>query len=100
VQYAIVEYESHRAAAMARRRLIPERVELWGREIIVEWATPHNFMKVSSFVPVKATSIRNSDRYLLFITPGKTVKSWPKFSLKIFDFETSHKIRFDLIKLR
>ncbi|XP_069685014.1 uncharacterized protein [Periplaneta americana] len=42
VQYAIVEYDSHRSAAMARRRLIPERVELWGREIIVDWATPHS----------------------------------------------------------
>lgn len=47
-QYALVEYESHHAAAMARRRLIPDRVQLWGREIIVEWATPHISMKVSS----------------------------------------------------
>jgi hypothetical protein len=47
VQYAIVDYESHRLAAMARKRLIPETVELWGRGIIVEWATPHLFKKVS-----------------------------------------------------
>ncbi|XP_068084815.1 uncharacterized protein [Anabrus simplex] len=37
-QYAIVEYESHRDAAMARRRLIPERIKLWGRDIVVDWA--------------------------------------------------------------
>jgi hypothetical protein len=62
VQYAIVEYESHRAAAMARRRLIPERVELWGREIIVEWATPCFMNKVSFPASVKTTSVRNRDR--------------------------------------
>ncbi|KAJ9588528.1 hypothetical protein L9F63_018110, partial [Diploptera punctata] len=45
VQYAIVEYDSHRSAAMARRRLIPERIQLWGREIIVDWATPQNRTK-------------------------------------------------------
>ncbi|PSN58255.1 hypothetical protein C0J52_00177 [Blattella germanica] len=49
-QYAIVEYDSHRSAAMARRRLVPERVQLWGREIIVEWATPQSRSnKVSPF---------------------------------------------------
>ena len=46
VQYAIVEYDSHRSAAMARRRLIPERIQLWGRDIIVDWATPQNRSKV------------------------------------------------------
>ncbi|GLH06476.1 Sex-lethal homolog, partial [Gryllus bimaculatus] len=36
--FVIAEYESHRAAAMARRRLLPARLELWGHEVSVEWA--------------------------------------------------------------
>lgn len=38
--FAFVEYESHRAAAMARRKLIPGKVELWNHEIAVDWAEP------------------------------------------------------------
>ena len=38
--FAFVEYESHRAAAMARRKLIPGRIELWGHTIAVDWAEP------------------------------------------------------------
>jgi hypothetical protein len=75
VQYAVVEYESHRAAAMARRRLVPAKTELWGKKIIVEWAIPQNLKKVSSFFALlKAIRIRNSDRYLLFIIVEKLLK--------------------------
>lgn len=38
--FAFVEYESHRAAAMARRKLIPGRIQLWGQNIAVDWAEP------------------------------------------------------------
>ena len=38
--FAFVEYESHRAAAMARRKLIPGRIQLWGHTIAVDWAEP------------------------------------------------------------
>jgi len=38
--FAFVEYESHRAAAMARRKLIPGRIQLWGHQIAVDWAEP------------------------------------------------------------
>ncbi len=38
--FAFVEYESHRAAAMARRKLIPGRIQLWGHPIAVDWAEP------------------------------------------------------------
>ena len=38
--FAFVEYESHRAAAMARRKLIPGKVQLWGHQIAVDWAEP------------------------------------------------------------
>ena len=38
--FAFVEYENHRAAAMARRKLIPGRIQLWGHQIAVDWAEP------------------------------------------------------------
>lgn len=38
--FAFVEYESHRAASMARRVLIPGFVKLFDCAIVVDWATP------------------------------------------------------------
>ena len=40
--FAFVEYESHRAAAMARRKLIPGRIQLFGHQIAVDWAEPES----------------------------------------------------------
>ena len=38
--FAFIEYESHRSAAMARRKLMNGRVQLWGHNIAVDWAEP------------------------------------------------------------
>lgn len=39
--FAFVEYTNHRAAAMARRKLMnSNNVELWGHKIAVDWAEP------------------------------------------------------------
>ncbi|XP_061404235.1 dead end protein 1-like, partial [Lethenteron reissneri] len=38
--FAFIEYESHHAAAMARKKLRQLRFWLWGRTIEVDWATP------------------------------------------------------------
>ncbi|XP_061437161.1 RNA-binding protein 47-like [Lethenteron reissneri] len=38
--YALVEYESHRAACVARRVLLPYSFRLWGRDINMDWAIP------------------------------------------------------------
>lgn len=38
--FAFVEYESHKAAAMARRKLIPGKIPLFGHDIAVDWAEP------------------------------------------------------------
>jgi Q family heterogeneous nuclear ribonucleoprotein R len=40
--FAFVEFVTHRAAAMARRKLIPGRVQLWGYELRVDWAVPEH----------------------------------------------------------
>ncbi|CAH8522130.1 unnamed protein product [Heterobilharzia americana] len=38
--FAFIEYGSHKAAAMARRKLLPGHIHLWGQQIAVDWAEP------------------------------------------------------------
>lgn len=38
--FAFVEYRSHRAATIARRKCIRDRLQLWGRVVAVDWAEP------------------------------------------------------------
>ena len=44
--FAFVEYRTHRAAAMARRKLIPGRITLFGNEIVTDWAEPEIDVRV------------------------------------------------------
>jgi len=38
--FAFVEFETHRDALMARRRLIGTGVQLWGQTLAIDWAEP------------------------------------------------------------
>lgn len=38
--FAFIEFETHRLAAIARRKLSPGSVNLWGSDIMVDWADP------------------------------------------------------------
>lgn len=38
--FAFVEYSNHREAAMARRKLMSGKIQLWGHQIAVDWAEP------------------------------------------------------------
>uniref|UniRef100_A0A3P8Q8I8 APOBEC1 complementation factor n=1 Tax=Astatotilapia calliptera TaxID=8154 RepID=A0A3P8Q8I8_ASTCA len=51
--FAFVEYESHRAAAMARRKLLPGRIQLWGHAIAVDWAEPEVEVDEDTMATVK-----------------------------------------------
>ncbi|XP_048509569.1 uncharacterized protein LOC105693572 isoform X1 [Athalia rosae] len=43
-KYALISYKTHRGAAMARRRLVPERTTLFeGAEVSIDWAHPGIF---------------------------------------------------------
>jgi RNA recognition motif. (a.k.a. RRM, RBD, or RNP domain) len=53
--FAFVEYASHRAAAMARRKLIPGRIQLWGHPIAVDWAEPEKEVDEDTMSKVKIT---------------------------------------------
>ncbi|XP_068234497.1 probable RNA-binding protein 46 isoform X2 [Palaemon carinicauda] len=58
--YAFVEYESHKAAAMARRRLFSGRILLWGtNEVKVDWAEPELTVDNDTMAKVKVIYVRN-----------------------------------------
>jgi len=57
--FAFVEYESHRAAAMARRKLVPGRIQLWNHQIAVDWAEPEQEVDEDIMSRVKILYVRN-----------------------------------------
>lgn len=38
--FCFLEYESHKSASLAKRRLSTGRIKVWGCDIIVDWADP------------------------------------------------------------
>ncbi|XP_053314409.1 probable RNA-binding protein 46 [Spea bombifrons] len=69
--FAFVEYESHRAAAMARRKLIPGTFQLWGNTIQVDWADPEKEVDEETMQRVKVLYVRN----LMITTTEETIKA-------------------------
>ncbi|XP_053716904.1 probable RNA-binding protein 46 isoform X4 [Synchiropus splendidus] len=57
--FAFVEYESHKAAAMARRKLIPGTFQLWGNTIQVNWAKPGKSVDKEAMQLIKVLYVRN-----------------------------------------
>ncbi|NXF90915.1 A1CF factor, partial [Eubucco bourcierii] len=68
--FAFVEYESHRAAAMARRKLLPGRIQLWGHPIAVDWAEPEVEVDEDTMQSVKILYVRN----LMLSTTEETIE--------------------------
>uniref|UniRef100_A0A8C4RM11 APOBEC1 complementation factor n=1 Tax=Erpetoichthys calabaricus TaxID=27687 RepID=A0A8C4RM11_ERPCA len=68
--FAFVEYESHRAAAMARRKLLPGRIQLWGHAIAVDWAEPEVEVDEDTMATVKILYVRN----LMLSTTEETIE--------------------------
>ncbi|MGH0115493.1 UNVERIFIED_CONTAM: hypothetical protein FKN15_024823 [Acipenser sinensis] len=69
--FAFVEYESHRAAAMARRKLMPGRIQLWGHAIAVDWAEPEVEVDEDTMATVKILYVRN----LMLSTAEETIEN-------------------------
>ncbi|XP_062417639.1 probable RNA-binding protein 46 [Pungitius pungitius] len=57
--FAFVEYESHKGAAMARRKLIPGTFQLWGHSIQVDWAEPEKDVDEEVMQRVRVLYVRN-----------------------------------------
>uniref|UniRef100_T1IVI9 RRM domain-containing protein n=1 Tax=Strigamia maritima TaxID=126957 RepID=T1IVI9_STRMM len=59
--FCFLEYESHKAASLAKRRLGTGRVKVWGCDIIVDWADPQEEPDEETMakVGVKVLYVRN-----------------------------------------
>ncbi|KAI5607623.1 putative RNA-binding protein 46 [Silurus asotus] len=69
--FAFVEYKSHKAAAMARRKLIPGTFQLWGHTIQVDWAEPEKDVDEETMQRVRVLYVRN----LMLHTTEETLHS-------------------------
>ncbi|XP_048827033.1 probable RNA-binding protein 46 isoform X1 [Brienomyrus brachyistius] len=69
--FAFVEYESHKAAAMGRRKLIPGTFQLWGHTIQVDWAEPEKDVDDETMQRVRVLYVRN----LMISTSEETIRS-------------------------
>lgn len=52
-----MEYESHKAASLAKRRLSTGRIKVWGCDIIVDWADPQEEPDEQTMSKVKSDTI-------------------------------------------
>ena len=69
--FAFVEYANHKAAAMARRKLLPGRIQLWGHQIAVDWAEPETEVDEDVMAGVKILYVRN----LMLSTSEEQIKN-------------------------
>lgn len=57
--FCFLEYESHKTASLAKRRLGSGRVKVWGCDIIVDWADPQEEPDQETMSKVKVLYVRN-----------------------------------------
>jgi len=57
--FCFLEYESHKAASLAKRRLGTGRIKVWGCDIIVDWADPQEEPDQETMSKVKVLYVRN-----------------------------------------
>ncbi|XP_076129481.1 heterogeneous nuclear ribonucleoprotein Q-like isoform X2 [Alosa pseudoharengus] len=57
--FCFLEYEDHKAAAQARRRLMSGKVKVWGNVVTVEWADPIEDPDPEVMSKVKVLFVRN-----------------------------------------
>uniref|UniRef100_A0A4W5Q1S0 Synaptotagmin binding, cytoplasmic RNA interacting protein n=1 Tax=Hucho hucho TaxID=62062 RepID=A0A4W5Q1S0_9TELE len=57
--FCFLEYEDHKTAAQARRRLMSGKVKVWGNVVTVEWADPIEEPDSEVMAKVKVLFVRN-----------------------------------------
>jgi len=57
--FCFLEYESHKAASLAKRRLETGRIKVWSCDIIVDWADPQEEPDEETMSQVKVLYVRN-----------------------------------------
>lgn len=64
--FCFLEYEDHKSAAQARRRLMSGKVKVWGNPVTVEWADPVAEPDPEVMAKVGLLSFSSKDLYLKF----------------------------------
>ncbi|CAG0879199.1 unnamed protein product [Darwinula stevensoni] len=57
--FCFLEYDSHKSASLAKRRLSSGRIKVWGCDIIVDWADPQEEPDQEIMSKVKVLYVRN-----------------------------------------
>lgn len=57
--FCFLEFDTHKHASMARRRLLAYRPKIWGAEILVDWAEPLEEPDEETMAKVKVLYVRN-----------------------------------------
>ncbi|XP_076766834.1 synaptotagmin binding cytoplasmic RNA interacting protein isoform X6 [Xylocopa sonorina] len=57
--FCFLEYESHKAASLAKRRLSTGRLKVWGCDIIVDWADPQEEPDEQTMSKVRVLYVKN-----------------------------------------
>ncbi|XP_076372719.1 heterogeneous nuclear ribonucleoprotein R-like isoform X2 [Tachypleus tridentatus] len=57
--FCFLEYDSHKAASLAKRRFSTGRIKVWGCDIIVDWADPQEEPDENTMKKVKVLYSRN-----------------------------------------
>jgi Q family heterogeneous nuclear ribonucleoprotein R len=68
--FAFIQFSNHRAAAVARRKLLPSHVKLFNQAIAVDWAEPEQEVDDDIMSTVKILYVRN----LMLTTTEETIK--------------------------
>lgn len=84
--FCFLEYEDHKSAAQARRRLMSGKVKVWGTLVTVEWADPIEDPDPEIMAKVKDTRRRKK---CMFLLPWFTGQCKPPLCFKmLFDVST------------
>lgn len=57
--FCFLEYDSHKSASLAKRKLSTGRVKVWGCDILVDWADPQEEPDQETMSKVKVLYVRN-----------------------------------------
>lgn len=57
--FCFLEYESHKSASLAKRKLSTSRAKVWGCDILVDWADPQEEPDPATMERVKVLYVRN-----------------------------------------
>lgn len=77
--FCFLEYEDHKSAAQARRRLMSGKVKVWGNPVTVEWADP-----VAEPDPEVMAKVGKSTFFFFSIFTKQTNISTPNGNVLIF----------------